>query len=160
MGHGISEGDIDLFGQPLLPERGKGRPAHVWSLENSNKVNLLFAAGKTPKEVAKVLRVSYPTFRKHYFNEIAASPYAPDLLLSTQLARLNKAAEGGNVTAERALAGMIQAERVKAAAARIIDRGKTEARPEAMGKKEAAKQAAKQMSGKFGARTPPPLLIQ
>lgn len=160
MGNGISDGDVDMFGLPLLPERGKGRPAHVWNPQNSELVSLLFATGRTPKDVARVLRISYPTFRKHYFNEIANSSYAPDLLLGKQLSRLNKAAEGGNVAAEKALAAMVQAERVKATGRHVIESRKVEVKPEAIGKKEAAKQAAKKMGGKFGARTPPPLLIQ
>ena len=107
MADGISEGDTDLFGLPLVPEKGRGRPAHVWTPQNSNKVNLLFACGRKPIEVARVLGISKPTFYKHYFNEIARAGHAPLMMKARQLERLNAEAGKGNVTAEKALAAMI-----------------------------------------------------
>lgn len=149
-----------MFGLPLLPEKGRGRPAHLWTAENSNKVSLLFACGHKPADIAKVLGITKPTFYKHYFNEIARAGHAPLMMKARQLERLNQAAEGGNVAAEKALAGMIQAEQVRTLGEKIKDRGRSDAAPlPRLGKKEAAKEAAANASGKFAARTPPPLLL-
>lgn len=158
MGDGISEGATDMFGMPLLPARGKGRPAHVWTRENSNKVNLLFACGRRPIEVARVLGISKPTFYKHYFNEIANAGHAPLMMRARQLQRLNDQAELGNVAAEKALAAMIQAERVAVVADKVISRGSEKAEPKAplLGKKDQAAEDAKNMGGRFGTRPPPP----
>ncbi len=157
---GISGEAVDLFGLPILPERGKGRPSHVWTSENSNKVNLLFACGHKPIEVARVLGISKPTFYKHYFNEISRAGHAPLMMRAIQLARLNDQAEKGNVAAEKALAGMIQAEQLKTLGARVADRGNAAREPAApaMGKKDQAKANAKNVTGRFGTRQPPMML--
>ena len=161
---GISDGEVDLFGLPVLPEKGRGRPAHVWTRENSDLISLLFACGRSPTEVAHVLGITKPTFYKHYFNEISRAGLAPLMMRGRQLVRLNKLAEAGNVAAEKALAGLIQSEQIRTAADRVSDRGKGKAKPAAeagrIGKKEQAKQDAQAMGGRFGARQPPPLLIQ
>ena len=153
----ISGEAVDLFGLPILPERGKGRPSHIWSKENSNKVNLLFACGHKPIEIARVLGVSKPTFYKHYFNEIARSGHAPLMMKAIQLARLNDQAEKGNVAAEKALAGMIQAEQLRALGQRVADRSSVDRKPAApvLGKKEIAKANARGVMGMFGTRQPP-----
>ena len=116
---GISEGAVDLFGLPLAVARGRGRPAHQWTLENSNKVNLLFACGKRPAEVWPILGITKPTFLKYYFNEIARAGHARLMLRAIQLERLNAEAAKGNVAAEKALAAMVQAERLNSDAAMI-----------------------------------------
>lgn len=156
----ISEGATDLFGLPLMPERGRGRPAHAWTLENSNKVNLMFACGWKPIEIARVLGITKPTFYKHYFNEIANAGYAPQMMKARQLERLNVAAEDGNVAAEKALAAMIHAEQTRALGERVKNRARA-AEPAApkRGKKEEQAEAAKGVGGRFGTREPPPLLM-
>lgn len=161
MADGIPEGECDLFGLPLLPERGRGRPAHVWTKEISNRVNLLFAAEKTPMEVARAIGLSKPTFYKHYFNEIARAGYAPLMMTGVQLERLNAEAEKGNVTAEKALAALLDRERVRSAESRVKARGggKREPKPVVLGKKEQARVDATNVGGKFRTRTPPPSLI-
>lgn len=152
------DGPVDLFGLPLLPEKGVGRPAHRWTLENSNKVNILFACGRTPVEVARALGISRPTFYKHYFNEIGRREFAQLALRGVQMARLNAEAAKGNVAAEKALAAMVQAERVAVMSDRVKDRGAAEPRPtkgEPVGKKEQAKRDAESMGGLYATRTPP-----
>lgn len=157
---GISDGDTDLFGLPLVAERGRGRPAHVWTIENSNKVNLLFACGHKPADVAKVLGITKPTFYKHYFNEIARASLAPLMLKARQLERLNAQAEAGNVTAEKALAAMVHAEHVQTTVARITERGSPVDRGAGpVGKKAAAVDAARRLGGKFATRQPPPGML-
>ncbi|BEV02212.1 hypothetical protein [Novosphingobium olei] len=157
MGSGISDGDTDLFGLPLLAERGRGRPAHVWTTENSSKVSLLFAAGYKPMDVAKVLGITKPTFYKHYFNEISRAGLAPLMMKARQLERLNREAEKGNVAAEKALAAMLHNERINAQAQQMAATPKREARPAKLGKKEEAKINAHGVGGMFAPPAPPSL---
>lgn len=158
LGSGISDGDTDLFGLPLMPERGRGRPAHVWTSENSCKVSLLFACGHKPGDVAKVLGITKPTFYKHYFNEISRAGLAPLMMKARQLERLNKAAEAGNIPAEKALAAMLHAERLNVQAQQLAATPKrNEVRPAKLGKKEEAKVAAHGVGGMFAPPAPPSL---
>jgi hypothetical protein len=157
---GILEGDTDLFGLPLLADRGRGRPAHAWTVENSNKVNLLFACGHKPAIVARVLGITKPTFYKHYFNEISRAGFAPLMLRARQLERLNAEAEKGNVAAERALAAMVHAEQIQTTAQRISERGAPIDKKSApLGKKASAVDAAQRLGGRFATRQPPPSML-
>ena len=105
-----------LFGpQTVERVRGRGRPAHVWSRQNSLRICNLFACGHSVETVAKVVGVSQPTLRKVYFSELAQREVMALKVRSEQMVRLTEmaTAEGGNVAAEKALAGMIQAEQNK-----------------------------------------------
>jgi hypothetical protein len=154
---GILDGETDLFGLPLMAERGRGRPAHVWTLGNSNKVNLLFACGHKPAVVAKVLGITKPTFYKHYFNEIARAGLAPIMLMARQLERLNAEAENGNVAAEKALAAMVHAERLSQKASAMASTAPTP-RTVRHGKKEEASIVAKGVGGIYAPAAPPSLI--
>jgi hypothetical protein len=65
--------DRDLFGQPL---RGlgceAGRPAHVATAENRAKVDVLRSNGWSKTQIARLLGLSRPTFRKHYCSSAEA----------------------------------------------------------------------------------------
>lgn len=154
-------GTVDgLFGpQPAKKERGRGRPAHAWSRQNSLRICNLFACGHSVETVAKVIGVSQPTLRKVYFSELAAREVMALKVRSEQMARLTDSAIGGNVAAEKALAGMIQAEQVRLLGHHLVDRRGKEPTAPRLGKKEEAKVAAGNATGKYGARTPPPSLL-
>lgn len=142
----------DLFGDPILPrQEGRGRPEHQWTLENSNKVLLAFARGLSVKEAATAIGVSAPTLRKVYFSEVAKRAQAQLRMEMTQLARLNKLATDGNVAAEKELLKQLdkmrQRDQVRAMAPAPT------AKPEKLGKKEAAARAAGQVRGLY--ETPP-----
>ena len=96
---------VDLFGEPIprVKARGRGRPEHEWSAENSNRINLLFATGHDLKDAAAVLGISLPTLRKHYFSEVAQWDKARLKLKATQLARLHEEGTKGNVAAIKEL---------------------------------------------------------
>lgn len=96
---------VDLFGQPVPRERvrGRGRPEHVWTLKNSNRINLLFATGHDLKDAAKVLGISMPTLRKHYFSEVAQWETARLKLKAQQLEQLHAEGQAGNVAAIKEL---------------------------------------------------------
>ncbi|WP_257554131.1 hypothetical protein [Sphingobium sp. CFD-2] len=144
----------DLFGDPIVTrQEGRGRPEHEWSLESSNKVLLAFARGLSVKQAATAIGVSVPTLRKHYFSEVAKRDAAQLRMEMTQLARLNAQAAEGNVAAEKELLKQLdkmrQRDQVRAMAPAPT------AKPEKMGKKEAATQAAGQVRGLYEPPPPP-----
>ena len=150
--------EVDLFGDPRLPpQEGRGRPEHQWTIENSNKVLLAFARGLSVKEAALAIGVSVPTLRKHYFAEVAKRSAARLRMEMTQLARLNAAAAGGNVAAEKELFKRLDKAALAGLADRVADRGK---QPKAakLGKKAEAMQKAGEVRGKFAPPEPPSLL--
>lgn len=155
---GILDGSLDLFGLPLMPARGRGRPAHVWTPENSNKVNLLFACGYEPAEVAKAMGITKPTFYKHYFNELSRRKFAQLNLRSTVMSKLLPEIEKGNVAAAKALLAMVERESAKALSDRMIGRAQAAAAKEKtvpLGKKAEAKRAADDLVGRYATRQPP-----
>lgn len=150
-----------LFGpQPLERVRGRGRPAHVWDRQISVRICNLFACKHTVEKVAQVIGISQPTLRKVYFSEVAAREVMDLKVKSEQLARLTDAAIAGNVTAEKALAGMIQAEQIKQLDQHVKARGgsRTPAAPR-VGKKEEQLAAAQDVKGRFAPREAPPSLL-
>lgn len=63
--------NLDLFGWPVAEPRDKaGRPEHVRTEENVNKIMMLIAFGFKNSEVAAAIGVSQPTLRKHYFQAL------------------------------------------------------------------------------------------
>ncbi len=148
-----------LFGpQPAERVRGRGRPAHVWDRQFSVRICNLFACGHTVEMVAKVIGLSQPTLRKVYFSEVAARDVMALKVKSEQLARLTEAAIAGNVPAEKALAGMIQAEQVKVLGDNVKHR-RAESAPTRLGKKEERQAAAAGVKGRFAPREAPPSLL-
>lgn len=147
-------GDVifDLFGHPVHPRReGKGRPEHVRCDEISHKISILLAIGRDIGEIAAIVGLSQPTLRKHYFSELQARATARDRLTAKQLYRLNKAAEGGNVAAEKALFALVERERTKLTADRLAGPSPKPARPAAakLGKKAQAEADALGIGGKY-----------
>lgn len=157
--HGEAVGEVDLFGNPYPQERGPGRPAHVPTAETRGFVNMLFVCGHDVTAVAKALGLSRRAFYTHYRPEIQERKHAALKFKGHQLIRLNRLAEGGNVAAEKALAGMIAGEQIKAVGERVQSRKRDQAEaPAPMGKKaqrsEAARQVAK-TSSLYAARPAP-----
>jgi len=94
--------ETDLFGDPIRRSDGRrGRPAHRWSLRNSNKVKMLLALGWSNERIAAAIYVSLPTLRKYYFSELKARDTQRDRLVARQLERTWEQAEAGNISAER-----------------------------------------------------------
>lgn len=144
-----------LFGpQPAQRVAKQGRPEHVWNRRNSLRICSLFACGHTVADVAAVIGISQPTLRKVYFQELKDRRIMALKVRSEQMVRLTEAAIGGSVPAEKALAGMIQAEQLKVMGERIgraqsDDKPARELRsPGPLGKKDAANLAAQ--SAGFG----------
>lgn len=149
---------VDLFGDPIqLDREARGRPEHRWSIENSNKVLLAFARGLSVKEAAIVIGVSAPTLRKVYFSEVRKRSDARLRMEMTQLARLNDAAQAGNVAAEKELLKQLDKAALKDVSDSVRNRGRGP-KPPAPGKKQLAQEAAKEAAQKFKPRQGPRLL--
>jgi hypothetical protein len=148
---------LDLFGDPVPQSRDRaGRPPHVRTQENSNKINLLFATGHDLKDAARAIGITLPTLRKHYFPEVEKWQVAQLRLKAKLLVKLDAEAEGGSVPAAKELFKQIERGALVKLADKVANRGKAEPK---LGKKELQRQAAGQVGGKFAPPAPPPLLV-
>lgn len=159
----FSDGELDLFGFAIVPARGPGRPPHVPTAETRQFVNMMFVCGHEPKAVWQALGLRKTAFYEHYRAELIERQLAAVKFRFRQMLRLNTQADGGNVAAEKALAGMIEREQVKTLAGQVIGRAqaahaKDKAQPK-LGKKEEAKNAAGALEGKFATRSAPPGMV-
>lgn len=94
-------GDVlDLFGDPVPANHGgRGRPAHIPTLENRNRVKLLLALGWSNERIAARLDVTLPTLRKHYFSELKVRSVMRDRLDARLLERSWQLVEAGKISA-------------------------------------------------------------
>lgn len=149
---------------PRLP----GRPSFVWSLEKSNKIKVMFAAGYEAKEIAPVVGCCLKTFRKVFTRECAERKVAERKLRAAVLVGLVGKAVAGDTSAAKAVLPMIERERAKVLSERMTDKArravqaevKAKAEPKAapIGKKEAATVAARDLEGMFAVRAAPTAL--
>ncbi len=104
--------DFDLFGQPLPRNLGEvGRNEHVPTAENVSRVRQLVLAGWTTDQIAVELGISRPTLRKHYLPDIKkARRAALAEMKAKNIARLEKAADDGNVAAIKELNRIVEVE--------------------------------------------------
>jgi hypothetical protein len=59
------------LGNPIPPSFGKrGRPPHVPTAENRQKVRLLLSFDWSNQRIARALRITGKTLCKHYFREL------------------------------------------------------------------------------------------
>lgn len=129
-------GGVDLFGDEILePEDGRGRPAHVASDENRNKVSVLRAAGFEILEIAALLGVSDKTLNKYYFLELEQGALEKKAALAL---KLYEVAMAGNVPALKAFAVQLE----KGQALPPPPKLESEATPEKLGKKKQAEAEA------------------
>src|SRR5207248_11126202 len=91
---------FDLFGDPVPENWGKrGRPQHVATQENRNKVSMLLAFGWNNERIARSLHITPPSLRKHYFSELRYRNETRDRLDAALAMTLWRQVEGGNVSA-------------------------------------------------------------
>ncbi|MBP0438432.1 hypothetical protein [Tianweitania sediminis] len=94
------EAAFDLLGDPIPANfGGRGRPPHVPTKENRNKIMLLLAQGWVDKRIAGALGISEPTLRKHYFRELKVRDLARDRVEAIGLLSLWNMGREGNVAA-------------------------------------------------------------
>jgi hypothetical protein len=91
---------LDLFGDPVPENWGRrGRPQHIATLGNRNKVNMLLAFGWSNERIAKALRITPPTLRKNYFRELKFRDEQRDRLDASVALKLWEQVQQGNVGA-------------------------------------------------------------
>lgn len=100
---------LDLFGDPVPDGRGKpGRPVHVPTQENRNKVNMLLAFGWNNDRIASALHITAPTLRRHYFRELKFREEARDRLDALVGIKLLDRVREGDVSAIREFRKLLQ----------------------------------------------------
>ncbi len=132
---------LDLFGDPV-PDNwgGRGRPSHIATLENRNRVVMLLALGWNNERIAAALDITAPTLRKSYKRELKFRDEQRDRLNAALAMRLWQGVQEGNVSAIREFQAFLDKND-------LMIYGQT-SRPEApkeskLGKKEAALVAAR-----------------
>jgi hypothetical protein len=91
---------FDLFGDPVPANWGqRGRPEHVASQQNRNRVSMLVAMGWSNARIAKAMLITLPTLRKHYFSELKFREVARDRLNANLATKLWTLFMEGNVAA-------------------------------------------------------------
>lgn len=91
---------LDLFGEPVPANWGlRGRPEHIATQQNRNRVSMLVALGWSNKRISAALFVTLPTLRKHYFSELKFREVARDRLNATMATKLWELFMSGNVAA-------------------------------------------------------------
>lgn len=133
---------LDLFGEAVPANWGeRGRPQHIASQQNRNRVSMLVALGWSNARIAAALFVTLPTLRKHYFSELKFRDVARDRLNATMATKLWDLFMSGNVAAGKEFRDFIEKND-------LMLYGQTErpAKPKAtkLGKKEEAALAAHQ----------------
>lgn len=94
---------FDLFGDPVPENWGKrGRPAHIPTAENINKVIMLVALGWSNERIQNSIGVVKMTFRKHYLDLVKHQrSIARDRLDAAYAMHLWKQVQDGNAGAMR-----------------------------------------------------------
>lgn len=140
---------FDLFGDPVPHNHGRrGRPQHIPTNENRRKVSMMLARGWSNERIAAVLRCTLPTLRKHYFSELKFRDVARDRIEAALAMRVWDQVEAGNVGAMRLFDRLMEKNDIAVGHAsfyhgqRAPTAAPAEEKPERLGKKELANQAA------------------
>lgn len=101
---------FDLFGDPIPANWGlPGRPEHVATQQNRNRVSMLVALGWSNKRIAAALIVTLPTLRKHYFSELKFREVARDRLTANLAIKFWALFMEGNVAAGKEFRKLLEA---------------------------------------------------
>jgi hypothetical protein len=92
--------NFDLFGDPVPAGWGRrGRPQHIATQENRNKVQMLLALGWNNERITRALDITPPTLRRNYFRDLKFREERRDQLDAALAMRLWQEVEAGNVSA-------------------------------------------------------------
>lgn len=72
----ISTPRLDLFGNPIEPERGRGRPRHIPTAAQRAQVRELRAAGAILPTIAAAIGITIPTLLVAYPEELRSKSKA------------------------------------------------------------------------------------
>jgi len=101
---------FDLFGDPVPANWGKrGRPEHVATQQNRNRVSMLVALGWGNERIAAALFITLPTLRKHYFSELKFRAVARDRLTANLANKFWALFMEGNVAAGKEFRKLLEA---------------------------------------------------
>jgi hypothetical protein len=129
---GLDGGAVDLFGNAVrVTRRGRGRPAHVASPENRQKVILWLAVGHSDDDIAEAFGITTKTLVKYYFHELAYRRTARMEIEARNLAAIVEQVDKGNAAAMSLLDKKL--ERWRIGASPKVNRP---AKPAKLGKKE------------------------
>lgn len=141
----MEEQEFDLFGDPVRQSNGRrGRPKHIATQENRNKVMVLLAMGWSNERISAALHCSQPTLRTYYFSELKARAVQRDRLDAHRFMLAMEQSNKGNVGAMRLMNQLIEKNDLVLATGRLADAQKQTARKmqEPEGKKAQEKLAA------------------
>ena len=159
MAEAENSGEVDLFGDPVIVREAKrGRPEHVRTDRNAQKVALLFALGHEVKDVAAALGITQPTLRKHYFSEVQQRDAMRLKLKAEVMVGLFDQAKAGNVGAMKKLLEQVEKGDLLALNNAVKNRKTSEApkqRPAPVGKKQEMQLAAEGVTGLYEPRPAP-----
>jgi hypothetical protein len=133
---------FDLFDDPVPANWGqRGRPEHIPTQKNRNRVSMLVALGWSNKRIAAALFVTLPTLRKHYFSELKYREVARDRLNANLATQLWSLFMDGNVAAGKEFRKLLEMnDRMEVE--RAMGSPPPSTREERVGKKEIDKQRA------------------
>lgn len=96
----MADEEFDLFGNPYVEKpNSRGRPAHIVTKKNRNRVSMLVALGWSNTRISAAMEVTLPTLHKYYFYELRQRGVARDKLDVRRLELAWELAEKGNVGA-------------------------------------------------------------
>lgn len=114
----------DLLGDPIPDNHGgRGRPAHIPTDRNRVKIRLLLAGGFRPPYIARALRITEPTLRRHYRADLRHADEARPALEAERRFLVYEAATKGNVGAMRELGRLIDRDGIEALSHAVQSRG-------------------------------------
>lgn len=103
------DGNFDLLGDPIPEGWGRrGRPQHIASEQNRNKVMMLLAFGWNNERIARALGITPPTLRKNYFRELRFRDEARDRMDANLAMRLWTDSMAGNVGATKEFIKLVE----------------------------------------------------
>lgn len=148
---------FDLLGDPIPEGWGKrGRPPHLPTGENRNKVRMLLAFDWEQERIAKALRITGKTLRKHYSRELGLADEARPKLEAELMFVTIREALAGNASMMKEARKLLEKHDLAELAESVKERG---AKAPKLGKKEERQQAALDVDGKFAPPPPPPRLV-
>lgn len=134
---------LDLFGDPVPDNWGKrGRPQHVPTQQNRNRVSMLVACGWSNARIAAALYVTEPTLRKHYFSELKFRDVARDRLVAGMLTKNWELFQAGNVAAGKEFRALLEQNDLMTYGQNAPPQKPEAPKEQKLGKKEAALAAA------------------
>jgi hypothetical protein len=138
---------FDLFGDPVPKNwNGRGRPGHVRTQENRNKVSMLLAFGWNDDRIARALRISVPTLKRYYFLELNFRDEQRDRLDAALASNLWKQVEAGSVSAMKEFQKLLERND-------LMLYGQAASKPQP-GDKSAEQKLGKKEAADFAARNP------